>query len=70
MNQPARPDSFDDLLAEVTTFMEVQRLHLIGFLSEVALADIFAIARLAVFQTHYIECLFIRGRGARRLDFP
>jgi hypothetical protein len=50
--------------------MKVQCLRLIHFLGEVSLADLFAVARLAVFQTHYIECLFFHGHGTRRLDSP
>ena len=49
--------------------MEVQRIRLVRFLSEVALADIFSIAWLAVFQTHDSKCVFIRVHRARRFDF-
>ena len=50
MNQPTRSEPFNNLLAEVATFMEVQRVRLIRLLSKVALAEIFAIPWLAVFQ--------------------
>ncbi len=60
MNQPARSEPFNDFLAEVATFMEVQRVRLIRLLSKVALAEIFAIPWLAVFQARYTKCLFIR----------
>jgi hypothetical protein len=56
MNRPAKL-GFSTISYDVPTCMEVRRLHLIRFPSEVALADIFAIVRLAVLQTHYIECL-------------
>ena len=69
LNQPARSEPFNDLLAEVAPFMEVQRVRLIRFLSKVALADIFTIAWRAVLQTHYSKRVFIRRYRARRLDF-
>ena len=48
--------------------MEVQRVRLIRFLSKVALADIFSIAWLSVFQTHDSKCVFIRVHRASSFD--
>jgi hypothetical protein len=60
MNQPARADSLNDLLAQIA-FMRVQRIRLVRFLSEVALTDIFSIPWLTMFQAHHSKCVFIRS---------
>ena len=64
MNLAARPDALHDLLAQITALAEMQRLRLIRFLREKSLADVFAVARLAVFQTDYASGLGIGGLGA------
>jgi len=46
----------------------VQRVRLIGLLREKALAQIFAVTRLAVLQPHHAKCLGIRGDGAGSFD--
>ena len=54
MDLAARPYAFDDLLPEITAFAEVQGMRLVGFLRQKTLADIFAVARLAVLETAHI----------------
>ena len=64
MNLAARPNTLDDLLTQVTALAEVQRLRLIRFLRKKPLADVLAIAGLAVLQTDHASGFGIGGLGA------
>ena len=59
----AGADAFGDLLAEIATFTEMQRVALVGFLRKRAVCDVFAVARFTVFEAHDSS-----GFGVRLFD--
>ena len=63
MELVAGADAFDDLLAEIATFAEMERLALVGFLRKEAVCDVFAVARFTVFEAHDSS-----GFGVRLFD--
>ncbi len=52
MHQAARPHTLHDFLPNVTTFIEIDGMRLLGFLRERGGKNIFAVARLKVLETH------------------
>jgi hypothetical protein len=54
MELGAGADAFDDLLAEIATFAEMQRVALVGFLRKEAVCDVFAVARRTSTTTTHI----------------
>ena len=61
MDLAARPNPLHDLLPQIAAFAEMQCVRLIRLLGQKALADIFPIARLAMFQPDH-ACCFGIGR--------
>src|SRR5262249_18986024 len=51
MHLATRADTLHDLLANVTAFVEVERLGLAGLLREVAVADVLAVLGNALYYT-------------------
>src|SRR5580658_7468413 len=55
MDLPARPDSLHNLLPQIASFAEMQRVWLICLLRQKPLAEIFAVAGFSVLETYYVE---------------
>src|ERR1017187_10743945 len=53
-------DALDNLLPQVAALVETDGVHLLGFLGQRSVADVFAVARLAVFDAHQSR---VRGAG-------
>src|ERR1039458_1838702 len=68
MNLPARAYSLHNLLTQITALAEVERVRLIRLLRQKTLAEIFAIASLAMFQAHYVERFRITRHCARSFE--
>src|SRR5580704_4854877 len=70
MNLSARSDAFHNLLPQVATLVEIERLRLIRLLGEKPLADVFTVTGLAVLQPDHAGRFGFSGletRDQRRL---
>src|SRR5580704_11833557 len=68
MNLSARSDAFHDLLPQVATLVEIERLRLIRLLGEKPLADVFTVTGLAVLQPDHAGRFGISGLGSSRFE--
>ena len=64
MDLAARTNALHDLLPQVAAFAEMQCVRLIGFLGQKPLADIFAVAGLAMFQADHASRFGVGRLGA------
>src|SRR3954462_11589249 len=62
----ARADAFNDLLPQIASFGEVNRLHLTRFLRDLCICEIGSIPGMPVLETHDVGsvglCLWHTGR--------
>ena len=64
MDVTPRTDTFDDLLAKIAAFVEVQGSSLIGFLGQIAVADIGPVQRRPFEDSQPIEGFRLAKEGA------
>src|SRR5258708_16027700 len=83
MHLATRADALYDLLSDVTAFVEVQGLHLLGLLGQVTVAYVLAVMWNPVYDAPQLQCFCSHrlcssmdqlvpdalGRAARRPDF-
>ena len=65
MHVAARADAFDDLLAEVAALGKVQSAGLFGLLWELAVADVYTVARRAFEEAKLLEGVGVHCAGSR-----
>jgi len=64
----ARPHALHNFLAKVTALGKVDGVQLAGFLRQIALGNILAVARLGMLQAHDAKRVFVGGFDAGRFD--